>query len=252
MLNQKEPNKLIPSGEDDTRIIDANCEVCTAKITVEQIAFGGIWLPSTLICDQCIEKEQKKRELERLESIDQKYTNWFEALCPNAMLETELQRLDQANLIQVMGFDRSSGRGLMLYGATGLGKTRMLWMLLKHITIHDRFCSWLFYSSTSLARELTVSYSFDRTNLRQSPQELHHKLINIPILCIDDFGKERLTPRIESELFDIIRERTDELKPILFTSNFDGEKLIARFNDPYTAEPLIRRVREFCEGIHFK
>ena len=252
MQKKNEPRRLIPSGRDDSRTINANCEVCTVKITIEQIAFGGTWLPSTLVCDQCIEKEHEKREVERLESIDQKYTNWYEARCPNSMLETEPDRLEQINLAKVMGYEMDNGRGLMLYGATGLGKTRMLWMLLRHLTIAKRFSQWLFYSSTSLARELTVAYSFDKTNLRQSPQELHQKLIDIPLLCIDDFGKERLTPRIESELFDIIRERTDELKPILFTSNFDGEKLIARFNDPYTAEPLIRRVREFCVGIHYK
>ena len=109
------------------------------------------------------------------------------------MSETDLARLNQAKLQEVMSYDNSTGKGLMLYGATGLGKTRTLWMLLKHITVHDRYTDWKFYSSTELARELTTAYAFGKTNIALTPQALFHYLTTIGILILDDFGKEKLT-----------------------------------------------------------
>ncbi|NBR91550.1 MAG: ATP-binding protein [Rhodobacteraceae bacterium] len=72
---------------------------------------------------------------------------------------------------------------------------------------------------------------------------------SVPLLAFDDLGKERLTQRLESDLFAIIDERTSNLRPTIITTNYNGTTLLERFNNKETGEALLRRIREYYHPV---
>ena len=72
-------------------------------------------------------------------------------------------------------------------------------------------------------------------------------LCKAPLLVIDDFGKERMTSRMATDLFAIIDQRTMNQKATVITTNFNGQGLIERFmpSDKETAIALVRRLRDY-------
>ena len=72
-------------------------------------------------------------------------------------------------------------------------------------------------------------------------------LIELPFLIIDDFGKERLTQRMASDLFAIIDERSTAKRPTIISTNYNGTTLLERFDsrDVETGKALIRRLKDY-------
>ena len=66
----------------------------------------------------------------------------------------------------------------------------------------------------------------------------------------DDFGKARLTERVECELFGIIEARMAAGLPNIITTNFVGGSLAGNLR-PDIGSGLVRRLRECCEAIPF-
>ena len=73
---------------------------------------------------------------------------------------------------------------------------------------------------------------------------MHHAL------CIDDFGKFKVTERLEADIYDLIEGFTAYGKPILLTTNGTGKVLEPQFS-PDRGPAIIRRIRDFCTPIAF-
>ena len=65
---------------------------------------------------------------------------------------------------------------------------------------------------------------------------------------LDDLGKAKLTERAEAELFGLVEHRIANLKPLIVTTNFVGDKLSDKLSED-RATPLVRRLREFNECV---
>ena len=63
-------------------------------------------------------------------------------------------------------------------------------------------------------------------------------------------GSEKFTPRCETELFNLIEERSQHLRPLIVTTNTVGDSLEDKLSDD-RAGPFLRRIREFCEPVAF-
>ena len=97
----------------------------------------------------------------------------------------------------------ASYKGLILYGPTGLGKTRTAWQIVRRaITEHQR--SVIFLKDTEFGRQIERSY--DTT---YGHDKLLRRLSTVDLLIIDDMGKAKMTERLEADLFMILDARTD-------------------------------------------
>lgn len=76
------------------------------------------------------------------------------------------------------------------------------------------------------------------------------KLRAVDVFFLDDLGKGQWTPATESLFFELVDKRTIDGKPILITTNETGESLLTLLTVG-RARPLIRRLRDYCEGIQF-
>lgn len=176
-----------------------------------------------------------------------------EALFPPSMPEvfrdTEVNRLHpkiQAVLDWAPSGDNS---GLLFHGTTGIGKTRGVWEIVRRMWAEearkDRQLNYSFLTMRKL--EGMIEKSFDERN----HSGMIDGLIERRVLVLDDFGKERLTQRMASDLFAVIDERSTARRCTIITTNFNGQSLLDRFDskDKETGAALIRRIKDFYKIV---
>ena len=76
----------------------------------------------------------------------------------------------------------------------------------------------------------------------------------VPLLVIDDIGKEPPTEWAISTIYNIINGRYEAYLPTIVTTNYDTEALIGRMTpretrDDMTARATIDRLMEMCRAI---
>lgn len=135
--------------------------------------------------------------------------------------------------------------GLLLHGTTGLGKTRGIWEIIRRLWLleatKDSQMPFTFLTMRKLEGMIESSFS------DQSHNKMIDGLITTPFLALDDFGKERLTSRMATDLFAIIDERSTAQRPTIISTNFNGTALLERFDsrDKELGVALIRRLKDY-------
>jgi DNA replication protein DnaC len=113
--------------------------------------------------------------------------------------------------------------GLLLLGTFGAGKTHLLSAIAKHL-IYELAVGTIYTSSLALAQELK---DFSDVEMVAKKRE---QLKNIPVLIIDDFGKERTTPYIYDLYLQVLDHRYDNELPVLISSNMSEREIIQTYN----------------------
>lgn len=176
----------------------------------------------------------EEMETARREEITRTRAIELDSIVPAAYQKTDQSRLEQNALAEVLMWaatPKEMTRNLVLGGTTGRGKTRLAWEAIKSRYIQHGG------RPRSIGAE-----TFARRMLRET--DLIDKLAWARLLLIDDLGKERMTSTAESVIFELIRERTDNELPTIYTTNFDPPRLAKRFSEPETAGAIIRRLEE--------
>jgi len=243
-----------------TESIEARCSRCNrdfvARVLVLDWGFKQSRLTSR-VCAECAEileaKEVERRncDLKAIEDSRQiKREDDWRALCPQEFrLKSEGQgatdiarlELEQPKLKNVLAWQFGC-RGLIIRGPTRRCKTRAMWRLIRRLWLEGRSVEAL--TSTAFDREcrdaggtFTLSLWFAR-------------LARTDVLFIDDLGKAKWTDATESQWFDLVDDRTRNHRPILITTNEDGQSLASQLSQK-RAESVVQRLREFCDCIVF-
>lgn len=139
--------------------------------------------------------------------------------------------------------------GLLMHGTTGVGKTRGIWAIISRMwsdkTAKDRQLDFQFLTMRKLEGLIEKSFE-DRQH-----SNMIDKLISVEVLVLDDFGKERLTQRMASDLFSIIDERSTARRVTIISTNFNGTSLLDRFDsrDKETGVAMIRRFKDYYKIV---
>lgn len=203
------------------------------------------------LCPDCFEKAQSAdhEKIER-ERIAEALFEW-KRICPSEYQKTEETRLHPKLRALSEKWRMKDGRGVGIIGDAGLTKTRTVFCLLKRVFTgrynSERRNLLLYLPATKLSWAASRQFDVDD---RTEARALLKSAKDTSILFIDDLAKERATAIVCKEIYDIIEYRTSRGRPIFWTSNFTGQKLVDKFaGDGGHGEPIVRRLREFCDVL---
>lgn len=256
------------SGEiSDTR----PCEGCQQPFESKALTIGGKEICRIRYCATCAELRQAEADEEQarkvVEAKEAAFQARWESLCPPRYAEPfdidkliasiresekgnwkpEMEATIRAGAQKVEEWPYSD-RGIGLIGVSGHGKTRIMFRLLHRYLREGRKCAYI--NLAVFGREIGARFSKGA----QEANDWVNKLCKVPVLFFDDVGKEKMTERVETELYGIVEIRSANLLPIYFTANSKGHKLMEKMKDDDgeisdRALPIVRRLREFCEGV---
>ncbi len=231
-------------SEPDYQFIDAKCSECGKDFKRRVFSVLGKTIGGVGICEECRVKFAAEEEAKANRATQRREDEKWEAVCPLIYRDTDLRdaRLASAAVSAVARWSPGV-RGLGLIGTTGRGKTRCLYMALRKA--HGAKMTVAALSHTKLSRIAMDAFSGDKDE-RRGAREILSELHRADVILLDDLGKPPSTERADSELEELVEDRTSEGKPILWTANGSGEWLIKRFGVD-RGEPLVRRLAEFSD-----
>ena len=144
------------------------------------------------------------------------------------------------------------GKGLLLTGETGVGKTHLMVALLKGLI--EKGAEGLFLDYQELLKRIQSSY--DPTALTAERQVMRPAL-ETELLVIDDLGANRISEWVEDTINYLLNHRYNEKKITLLTANLGQERMGgtpgSRFTRPSFEERLGARVasrlHEMCRVV---
>lgn len=141
------------------------------------------------------------------------------------------------------------GLGLLMHGASGTGKTRAAWDILRRHHFARRwrcgfvkvfqFNQWAHDTSSRTARDREEA----RTRITAAKK--------VDLLVLDDLGTEPDADQtFAGHLWDLLEVRTSWNRPTIVTTEHIGETLTRRFlpSAQTDAARILRRLREFCDS----
>jgi len=142
-------------------------------------------------------------------------------------------------------------QSLFIHCGVGIGKTHLLSAIvlnaflelpernpLNFLTPSSKFP--LLTNTSDLLFELRSSYG----NFQESEQDIMNKIINSPILCLDDVGSAKPTDWNVEILYRIINKRYNSKMRTYIASNFSRLEIAERFD-----ERIASRIAGMCKTI---
>lgn len=126
------------------------------------------------------------------------------------------------------------GKGLLLYGPTGTGKTFLA----------DCIANALMEKGVSVL--VTSIIALTRGMGEHLPSVLE-KMSNARLLVLDDFGAERFTDFKSEQIFDVIDTRYSSKKPMIITTNYPLSELKKAEN--IRQQRVNERILEVCHPV---
>jgi DNA replication protein DnaC len=190
-------------------------------------------------CDEAILKSISEncalKEKDRIERILSQV--------PDAFRHTERGKLpNPEKLDEAMRWEFGQS-GILLYGPTGCGKSRVAWEIAKREVLAGRKFKCI--NAFELSRYPSMMMMDGGV-----AEKFADELVRIDLLMMDDVFKAKPTERVEELLFAVIDERGQWERPCIITLNDTGETLSARLS-PDRGPALIRRLRDYCIAIKF-
>ncbi len=133
-------------------------------------------------------------------------------------------------------------RGLFITGPASSGKTHLAGCIVN--TLLEREVRCLFGNVLDLLGRVKNTYNNDRA---ETEDQVIDDLTAVPMLIIDDLGKEKVGSWTEQLLYHIINHRYEHLRPLIVTSNFTLTELEGRYTE--TGPYIVSRLIEMCDGL---
>lgn len=132
-------------------------------------------------------------------------------------------------------FGNNCGESLLLIGNPGTGKTHLAAAATNYI-VRNMGISVKFGNFPELLENMKTSFGTEK--------DIGRELIDVPLLVIDDLGKERQSEWSRSVIYRVINGRYENYAPIIITTN--ETMMTLRSN---IGEATFSRIIEMCEGI---
>jgi len=216
-------NHAIPAWNEEKAIFDTNIRVCASCFSKETH-----W-QHPFVYEQVFMRNNLKHV-----SLHPEY--------PLAFHKTDINYNEM--IAKANAWIKPDGKcGLILHGETGTGKSRAAWLVYNRLWLEEYPKRSMFLQMRKF--EGIIEKGFDD----RSHSKALDILVSTPVLVLDDLGKERLTARLEADLFAVIDDRTSNLRTTIITTNYTGDRLVERFQNKETGVAFVRRLRDYFNAI---
>ncbi len=199
-----------------------------------------------VMCPVCEQKwDQAQNDKAKQESVE-RFKIVFDGICPPLYRDTDLARI-YAPFAEIAKTYHYSPTGVFLEGPPGTGKTRAAWHILRRMIEAGKSCYGL--TSTQFAKAASDQWHSDPEDKGDALQTMS-RCRRAAVLLIDDLGKQKMTERGETELYDVLEHRTTNLQPTIVTTNANGAQLAKMLSED-RRQPIMRRIRDFSQFIKF-
>lgn len=274
-MEENRENQLQPIGETLGQVMGSigissmppepaplKCEFCGTELRYRQLEITRdymTWLlPNPCTCQGAINNAIARQELaiaEGLAEAERQKKIKREQLLQKSGLPSkyheailEVARVTESNkpaITVIHRYIQSPVGVLLLTGPVGTGKTHLATCVVNAFL--DDLKRVTFGSVVNLLGRIKRSYSRDTPEGEAQQEEewqIIDELTSVPLLVLDDLGKERVKDWVEEILFRIIDTRLSEKKPMVVTTNFTPQELQNRY--PENGEAMVSRLVEIC------
>lgn len=232
------------------------CKACGKELHLADLPPGELNdIISRKVLPQVVHNHCFDEWKDRIKRIDEaramaaRNAQW-ETLCPPLYQGTDIGRLPNQKASQEALKWVYSPTGMIFYGASGKGKTRTMWLVLRQAFAEGRFVAAT--THTDFAANATLANQIGNASILKWVKMLQ----TADVLFIDDLGKSRFktmdgsSRAAEEILFSILEKRWTNQLPVMLTTNGTQAQFEAQMSKDM-ATPFLRRLREYQEAIHF-
>jgi DNA replication protein DnaC len=219
------------------------CGKCNTPKQCRVTLFGKERTPPCLCKCRVEQRDREEAERKRVE-----FENTVKRLRQAGFPESDMQywtfdnaddpndRIITAARNYVVNFDefRKSGKGLLLFGTVGTGKTYAAACIANALI--DKGCPVLMTNFARIAN--TVS------GMWEGKQEYYDSLNRFPLLILDDLAAERKTEYMSEIVFNVIDARYRAGLPLIVTTNLTSEEL--KHPSDISYQRTFSRLLEMC------
>jgi hypothetical protein len=224
--------------------VELTCPECGDVFTLEYPSIAR--LVKHYPCPECSEKHAlatQRAAIERSLAARPIDESRWQRICPPGFLHTEPHKLPYPTRLDRVLQWQYGPKGLILYGHTGAGKSRCLYMLLKREFDAGR-------SIRVLSHNGGIEYAALYDKGPDAVKRWQDNLCSVDLLALDDAFKAKLTDSFEQLLFTVVSNRTERGLPVIVTLQDMADSLLARMSAD-RGPAFIRRIREFCDSVSF-
>ena len=240
--NLKQEELIIIIGDTQTKI-NMKVERCNC------IQAKEFWKVQDYKRKKEIELQEKREKDKRIEKLYEKSKlpirlKWYSF--QNFKITKENEKAYCKAKEYAQSIKNGSKKSLIITGNIGTGKTHLASSIANFLIESE--ISVLFGTLINLLNEVKNTYTMEN----KTESFIIEKYSKVPLLIIDDLGKERPSEWTLEKLFTIINNRYENNLPVVITTNYNREKLRERLanNTNYEiADSIISRLYEMCNGI---
>lgn len=214
------------------------------------ISIAGIEYKPMMLCEcQTVERDNLDEQIkfeEQKRQIEQNRNSGFsKAEMQHWTFETDDNlnpKMTTMALNYVEHFDEmyKSGKGLLLHGNIGSGKSYLAACIANKLIDNNNTC--LMTNFNKIINRLSEKF--------EGRQDILDNLMNYDLLIIDDLGAERNTEYVNEIMFAIIDARYRSGKPLIITTNLDLKEMAENTN--LDRQRIYSRIFEMCIPVEFK
>ncbi len=143
--------------------------------------------------------------------------------------------------------------GLFSKGIWGTGKTHLVCAIAQELINKCQHTNPVLYT-TEPDMLMRIRSTYNHKEGAETESEVYRKLTTIPLLIIDDVGKEEVSdPRfVQRAWFTIINTRYDNLLPVVLTANLDPDDMAYYLGGNKNNEATFDRLYEMLQGVFYE
>ena len=235
-------------GDGSATWTEGHCKICGNRLPVSRGVVQILGEEAVFVygcCDDCTEIRDAhyRRSTEPMTSASR--TPWWDEHCPalyrDLLAADELPeaiRKPDAFRRLLDWVPQVGGRGVVVTGRSGAGKTTAMWGLAR--SLEEKQYGVVLLTAVELQRQLSEA--------ARDIKGVKH-LTHCRVLMIDDLGKEKLTASVAALLWEVVDSRYANRRPMILTTRYGGEEFEQRFGDHTLGVDIRRRLAESCDMV---